>query len=289
LQDGVVEVLPQDTLVAVAVFLVREAVLVVCEDKTNMNSAIHQTYDEICDDVITHVSLFCKLGLTFAHDLCAERISKDMVSDEELGETVPTHICDCSLFIEHDMDTCPEFQVSCSASNPCNGGVNLTKLLRATDCTQEFRNIGSFSICGSTQSILSQIIRERTTEGCTCHSLLDYTHAPPAHVEQLLASRLHNSWDPGGLTVASLALNSTPFAGHNNVYSRSNLLMNLMGWKDNKAIVLTVEHYFQWDPGIMMTFLIDAMACMDELSDILSLLEGAITANAFESQLQYKQ
>jgi hypothetical protein len=109
------------------------------------------------------------------------------------------------------------------------------------------------------------------------------------HVEQLSASSLHIDWDPGGFTIASLPLNRTPFAEHNIVYSKNNLLMNFMGG-DNNTIVLAVEHYFQWvDLGIVMTFLMVAVASNNELPDMLSLLEGATTANTFESQLQYKQ
>jgi hypothetical protein len=204
---------------------VREEMLVISKDKMDMDSAIRQTYDENCEDMITHigcVSLFCELGLAFAEDLCAERISKDMVLDEELGDTVLTHVGDCSLFIEHDMDTCPEFQASCFANNPCNHGVSLTKLLQSTGCTQDLKSIGSVSVYGFTPSILSQIIRETTTKGCARHILLEYTHAPPAqivlirqdifsfHVEQLSASSLHIDWDPGGFTIASLPLSKFP-------------------------------------------------------------------------------
>nr|XP_051182095.1 uncharacterized protein LOC127296104 [Lolium perenne] len=243
--------------------------LAISKDKMDMDSAIRQTYDENCEDMVTHigcVSLFCELGLASAEDLCAERISKDMVLDEELGATVLTHVGDCSLFIEHDMDTCPEFQASCFANNPCNHGVSLTKLLQSTGCTQDLKSIGSVSVYGFTPSILSQIIRERTTKG------------------------LHIDWDPGGFTIASLPLNRTPFAEHNIVYSKNNLLMNFKGCGDNNTIVLAAEHYFQWvDLGIVMTFLMVAVASNNELPDMLSLLEGATTANAFESQLQYKQ
>jgi hypothetical protein len=37
--------------------------------------------------------------------ICAERISSDMALDEELADTVLTHVGGCSLFIEHDMTT----------------------------------------------------------------------------------------------------------------------------------------------------------------------------------------
>jgi len=203
LQDADVYVLQPETLVVEATHFVCEEVLVVSEDKTNMDCAVCQTYDEICDDVITHVgsmSLFHELDLSFGEDLCTEKISKDMASDEELVGTMLMHVGDWSLFTEHDMDTFPEFQ--------------------------------------------------------------------------LLVGRLHSSWDPGGSTVAQLALNSTPFDGHNIVYSQKNHLMDSMGWEDNKAVILEVELYVQWDPGIMTS--------MHELSHMMSLVESATTANALE-------
>lgn len=203
LQDADVHVLQPETLVVEATHFVCEEVLVVSEDKTNMDCAVCQTYDEICDDVITHVgsmSLFHELDLSFGEDLCTEKISKDMASDEELVGTMLMHVGDWSLFTEHDMDTFPEFQ--------------------------------------------------------------------------LLVGRLHSSWDPGGSTVAQLALNSTPFDGHNIVYSQKNHLMDSMSWEDNKAVILEVELYVQWDPGIMTS--------MHELSHMMSLVESATTANALE-------
>jgi hypothetical protein len=95
-----------------------------------------------------------------------------------------------------------------------------------------------------------------------------------------LARRLHSSWDPEGSIGASLALISSPFGGHNNFYQKNNLIMESMGWADNTTFVLVVELYVQWDLVIMIDFLGDKMASMNELLHVLSFIECTTTANA---------
>jgi hypothetical protein len=56
--------------------------------------------------------------------------------------------------------------------------------------------------------------------------------------------------------------------------------MESMGWEDNMTFVLVVELYVQWDLVIMIDFLGDKMASMNELLHVLSFIECTTTSNA---------
>jgi hypothetical protein len=215
------------------------------------------------DQVLTHVggsSLFLELVM---------EATEHVVWDEQLADYVLTHIAGLSLFRELDVDTFPVPAFSKIPSWRRGGFSPWSK----TACCGGLTN-DNCSFNGQRYHVNAGGIEDAIRSfaaWCTCQSLLAFTHAPSAqlvlprqntsffHVEQLLACRLHSSWDPGGSWFACLVLNSKLAAGHTTSYSMHNLLTDSIVCEDSKSVVLSIELCVQWDPGIMKILPIHAV------------------------------
>lgn len=240
---------------------------------------VESFYKDDYDVVMTHIgglSIFLELGLPFVEDVCTERISKDMTSDEELANNVLTHVGGWSLFVEHDMTTHRQFQGSISIDKRFDQVLGLSKMLASTGYTQ-----GTVSVCFSNPDILSHTIKQMKV---ACQSLIHFTQKSSSqlvrtleatsffHAEHLLVTWLCRTWDPGASRFPCGVLNNKIFATNINV-SFLNLLIHLHVWEDGKSTALAMELYVQWDPGIINIILMDAMPCIGKLS----LTQGAIS------------
>lgn len=160
------------------------------------------------DHVLTHVggsSLFLELVM---------EATEHVVLHEQLADYVLTHVGGLSLFRELDVDT---FHVPAFYKIPSWRRGGFSPWSKSACCGGLTNDNCSFN--GQRYHVNGGGIEDAIrffAAWCTCQSLLAFTHTPSAqlvltrqntsffHVEQLLACRLHSSWDPGGSWFACL-------------------------------------------------------------------------------------
>ncbi|XP_047071546.1 uncharacterized protein LOC124680540 [Lolium rigidum] len=219
-------------------------------------------------DVLTNiggVSLFLELCVDALGEMLEKMPLKEVVCNEGVVDSVLTHIGSSSLFLELGTRTHQDLQGQVDSNHgvwvPRDPFGTMIVKLEKVQCVNIKQYIHSFGHTRLELTGYSDVV-------------LNYTRLWPT--EEM--DRLSSPWDPGDSRFPCLVLNSKKNAGYTTGYFMHKLLRDSAVWEDNKSVLLAVELFVQWDPGIIKISM-HAKSDIGKLVSTLRQLLNSITGN----------